>query len=222
MSHNSSQKYYSVSGSKLFRPILQWKASALFVHWLFQGMLYMDRTERLFKISIDILISGIILALLMPFVKWQFALVVAVLIAHTLNFILNGQIFVVLKHFGDIQNSAEEAAHYLKELQNRVCIEPSIRFAAAFGSLARGEMKTTSDLDVRLIRHAGHLNGIKGCWFVLKQRTLAFLKRFPLDIYLLDSDIPLNRLRQDEAPIILKGAEEASNASENSRSDDRK
>ena len=45
------EKYYAVSHSPVFRPLLKRKAGALLVHWVFQGILNMDSTERAFKLG---------------------------------------------------------------------------------------------------------------------------------------------------------------------------
>ena len=62
----------------------------------------------------------------------------------------------------------------------------------------RGEWKETSDLDMRLVRRPGVRNGLRACWFVMKERTRANMRRFPLDVFLLDDFSRLDRLRHDE------------------------
>ena len=202
------QRIYRVVDHPLARPLLRRPAGALFVSWVFQGLLYMDRTERCFKLAIDGLITvaiGIPIGLLSPLGLGP-ALVGAFLLAHTANWVFNGQIFVVLKHFGGVQHSMAEWAQYMEVLKDRICHEPSIRWAGALGSLVRGQFSETSDLDLRIIRRPGFVNAVRACYFVLRERTRAFFSGYPLDIYVLDSERPLTKLRPDESLITLHGA----------------
>jgi predicted nucleotidyltransferase len=173
------------------------------MHWAFQNMLNMDLTELSFKIMIDILLTLIFSLLFSIWLPLLAAIVLGVLLAHTLNFLFNGQIFVVLKHFGDVTHELSEFEQYIEAITNRLHKEPSIRWAAIYGSMTRGEIKTTSDLDIRLIRYPGLVNGIRACWFILLERTRAHLKRFPIDILMLDSPRLLKRLRSDEPPLVI-------------------
>ena len=201
------QGIYPVATHPLLRPLLRRRAGALFVSWVFQGLLYMDRTERWFKLAIDGIVTaavGIPIGLLSPLGLGP-ALVVGFLLAHTANWVFNGQIFVVLKAFGGVRHSMDQWERYMRGLNDRIRREPSIRWAGAFGSLVRGQFSETSDLDVRIIRQSGFVNAIRACWFVLKERTRAFFSGYPLDIYVLDSERLLEKLRGDEAPVILHG-----------------
>jgi predicted nucleotidyltransferase len=75
-----------------------------------------------------------------------------------------------------------------------------------YGSLTRGELRPTSDLDVRLIRRPGLVNGLRACWFVLRERTRAHLTGFPIDFLVLDSPRLLKRMRPDEPPLVIYDA----------------
>jgi len=78
-----------------------------------------------------------------------------------------------------------------------------MQYVAVYGSYVRGEWKPSSDLDVRLVRRAGFVSGLRACWFLLRERTRAFWMRFPLDIYVADGFASLERLRLDEAPLVI-------------------
>jgi glycosyltransferase involved in cell wall biosynthesis len=209
--------YYKVSHSPTLRPFLRSPVFALAVHWVFQGMLYMDRTELLFKIGLDIGLTMLlwILFSLLPGLPWFGTLLAAFLAAHTLNFLFNGQMWVVLRCFHLVSHSREEFSGYLQGLSNRIQLEPSIRWAAAYGSLVRGEWHEHSDLDVRLVRKAGFWNGLRACSFALRERTRAFRRRFPLDLFVLDGSRLLSRLRDDEPALALTESEEHGRNSRN-------
>lgn len=195
--------YYAVTRHKLFRRLLQSRTAALGVHWTFQSMLHMDGTELAFKIGLDLVLAVLFsfcLAFWLP--AWA-AILAGFLLAHTLNFLFNGQIFVVLKSFGDVVHELDEYTRYIQGMKTRLQAEPAIRWAAIYGSMARGELKETSDLDIRLIRNPGFWNGLRACWFVLLERTRAHWRRFPIDFLVLDSTRLLKNLRADEPPLVI-------------------
>lgn len=200
-------RYYHISSWPLLRPLLSSVVVAVAIHWLLQCLLEMDRTERLFKISFDLVLTAVFALLLHLWLPVVAALILGWAAAHTLNLVFNGQLMVVLKHFGRIQHSAAEFEQYLKGLRTRLAAEPSLRWAAAYGSLSRGELQATSDLDVRVIRFPGFHNGLRACLFVMQERSRALFERFPLDILLLDSPRLLSRLRPEEPPFMLYQAE---------------
>lgn len=170
----------------------------LLSNWLFQGILYMDRTEKVFKLALDALFT-ITLVLL------GVNITASIVISHTLNWIFNGHIFAVFKNLKLMKTSKEKFDAYIENLRKKVENESSIVWAGVYGSLVRGEFKETSDLDVRLIRKPGFINGVRACVFVMKERSWATFNRFPLDIYVGDSFKFLDKICKEEIPIIIKG-----------------
>jgi predicted nucleotidyltransferase len=173
------------------------------VHWIFQGMLYMDRTELIFKLFLDFSLTILFSIVLSAWFSWQMALITAFVLAHSVNFIFNSQFWVVMKFYGLVSLSFEEYEIYSKGIAERICKASCFSYAGIFGSRVREEWKSYSDLDLRLVRTPGFWNGLRGCFFLVQERTRALIRRFPLDIYILDSNVTLKRLRQDESPIIL-------------------
>lgn len=167
-------------------------------NWLFQGILYMDKTEKVFKLAIDALFTVVL-------VLFGVNIATSIIISHTLNWIFNGQIFVVFKNLKLIKTPKGKFDAYMERLKRKVKNEPSILWAGVYGSLVRGEFKETSDLDVRLIRKPGFTNGVRACIFVMKERSWATFNRFPLDIYVGDSLEFLGKMSDNEIPIILGG-----------------
>ena len=185
-------------------PILRWlfrcPLIALASHWTFQGLLAMDPTERRFKLGLDLALAVALRPLLgrLP-VAWLAAL----LLTHTLNWLFNGHLWAVLKTYRLVTLPPARRQRYLAGLARRVQAEPSLCLAAVYGSHARGELGACSDVDLRLVRHAGRRHGWRACCFLLRERTRALLARIPLDAYLLDSEAALGRLRPDERPVLL-------------------
>lgn len=199
----TKRRYYAMTDIKVLQFLLYSRVTAMALHWTFQSMLSMDFTELSFKIITDILLTLIFSLLLVNWLPLVFAILISFFIAHTLNFLFNGQIIAVLKHFGDITHELSEFEQYINAIKTRLQKEPSIRWAALYGSITRGELKTTSDLDIRMIRYPGFINGVRACWFTLLERTRAFLQRYPIDILVLDSPRLLKRLRPDESPLVI-------------------
>jgi len=205
----SDEHYYHISNSARLRPILKNVFVALGIHWLFQNIWATDHTEQLFKFATDAILTVLFYFVLIQYFSFIAAVILSWSIAHTINFLFNGQIFGVLKNWGNIKHDLDEIEQYINSMKNRIRTEPSLYWAAIYGSLSRGELKSTSDLDVRVIRYPGFINGLKACIFVARERTRAHVKQFPLDILLLDSPRLLKRLRADEPPIVIYDASAA-------------
>lgn len=173
----------------------------IMINWTFQSLLYMGKTEKLFKIMLDLVLIILLVLLLNEFCSLNTAIILSIIFAHTLNWILNGHFFALLKTFDIIQTDYETFRKYLVCLKDRSKKEESIDIVATFGSLSRDEIRKTSDLDIRIVRKPGFMMGLRACFFVLKERSSAFINGFPLDIYVLDDLKGLNEL--DERPIII-------------------
>jgi predicted nucleotidyltransferase len=164
----------------------------------------MDRTEKAFKILLELILfilSLLVISYLLN--NTLLSIFLAFILVHTLNWIFNGQIGVLLKNLDILNTDKEKFFDYMDNVKEKVINENSIIAAAAFGSLSRKELKKTSDLDIRIIRKPGYINGIKACFFVLKERSKAFFNKFPLDIYVLDNYEMINIHIKNEEPVIL-------------------
>jgi hypothetical protein len=113
----------------------------------------------------------------------------------------------VLKHFGSVRHDWPTYQSEILRLQKRISHEPDIRFAAAYGSLARARWNPCSDLDVRLVRKPGLQSAIKVCWFATCERSRAFFCRFPLDIYVLDRYSLLSTMAESSQAVVLGGSD---------------
>jgi L-malate glycosyltransferase len=178
---------YGKIQSPAIKQALNYPLTAVISHWTFQSLFYMDRTERWFKLSLDL---GLTVLLWSVLHQW----LTAFLIAHSLNFFFNGQLWGLLKHYGLVHWAYDDFNAYVDELAQRARRESSIQSLCVYGSLARGEWNDQSDLDARLLRKPGPVNGLRSCLFLLAERTRALVKRFPLDLYVLDNDNPSAKL----------------------------
>ena len=174
--------------------------------WIFQGLLYADKTEKAFKILIDFILMLIFYLIFINFINILESLIYAFILAHTFNWFFNSNLMIVFTKKYGLSIRAFVISFqisYIEELQNRIKKENSIQCAAIYGSLSRNENCETSDLDVRIIRKPGVINGIRACSFCMFERTRAVFNKFPLDLFLLDSMKPLSKLRDDEVPVVL-------------------
>lgn len=199
------QQSYDVVGWEAAKPLLRVKWFALFIGWAFQGLLHMDRTERFFKLGMDAGLTIMLAAVLKTFVGLYWAVGLGLVVAHCINFAFNSQPYVLLKHFGRTRYDQSTVLEYAQLVKERINQEGSVLCAGIWGGFARDEHSDpkTPDLDVRIVRRPGVLNGVRACWLVLRERTRANLNQFPLDIYVLDGIDRLSKLRHDEIPIIL-------------------
>jgi L-malate glycosyltransferase len=169
--------------------------------WFFQGILYMDATERLFKIIFDL--SLIMLILVTMDISSYHNVLIAIILGHSLDWIINGQIFVLLKNLQLTETKIETFSSYLSQLAEEVKSQKCIAAVAAFGSLSRGQIKNSSDLDIRVIRKKGFINAINTYKFIVILRFFAFYNQFPLDVYMLDDIRTISSHINKESPVII-------------------
>jgi len=172
---------------------------ALASHWVFQSILYMDTTERIFKLLVDVVLTIFIALLFMAWMPSAFAIILALVIAHTMNFLFNGQLWGILKHYGYVTYNLAEFFQYLQGFSDRLTDEQAFSSAVVVGGLSQERWAPNSDLDIRLIRLPGIKNGILASIFTLKERTRALYHKFPLDIYVFDNRKLLFKNYSDES-----------------------
>ena len=158
-------------------------------HWLFQGNLYMNNIERFHRWSLEFIAIGVFFWVLSNFWTAPLALTIAVLLAHTLNALLNGQIVAVLAHDVRWLSFYRDRARfiaYVEDIQKRLEQKSPacLREVLIFGSLTRGIFRETSDLDIRFIAADGFWNALCAAHYVFIERARACLHGFPLDAYM--------------------------------------
>ena len=170
--------------------------------WVFQGILNMDKTERYFKIMLDVVCILFFSCMLLGNWSAVNSIIVGFLLAHSLNFIFNSHPFVVAKNLGLTKTSRGRLTAFMKKMLDSAELNDSIKEVFIIGSFARSEATLASDIDLRIVRKEGWLNGIRACSWVTRERSRAVFARIPLDVFVLDSEI-LNRIRPGEQPVAL-------------------
>lgn len=162
--------------------------------WIFQGVLITNWREVIIKYAIDAILTTI---MVLFGVNW----LVAFLIAHTINFAIDGQLFAMYTHMGATGVPAEKFLKDTIELSKKIEKHKFIKASIAYGSLSRGCFKSTSDIDIRLIPENG------GWWqtafYAVWLRTWAFFIHYPLDLYCYDPEVVVKKMRSDELPIMV-------------------
>jgi predicted nucleotidyltransferase len=198
-----AKKVYANINLGPLTPIFRFKVVIILTNWIFQGILYADKTEKMFKLLLDFTLTIILYFFLIQFSNAYLRLIFSLIMSHTLLFIFNGQLFALAKNFDIVYNEPQGIIDYANGIKKRASKEKSINCLVVYGSLVRGEIKPTSDLDIRVIRKSGVLNGFRACIFGLKERSRALFSQFPLDMYVIDNPNHLLKMRHDESPKIL-------------------
>lgn len=197
------ERVYDVVAWSWAQPFLRRRVFALGIAWVFQGLLYAGRTERVFRLTLEGLLVAVLATLLTLALNLYIAIPLALVLAHTTSFLVYGQFIVVWKHFGPTSHPRRAVLDYTQVLQARIQREPAILAAGLWGSFARGDPGEYPDIDLRLFRRPGLMNGIRACAFLMRERTRAAIRGYPLDAYLWDSLSQVQRLRKDELPVLL-------------------
>ena len=94
---------------------------------------------------------------------------------------------------------------YLTDLSQRLINHDEIGAAAVFGSISRGSLKSTSDIDISFIRRPGFINAVKSILFLVKEKRKTNFNLLPIEAYLADSvQYMKKRYRADEIPVVIK------------------
>ena len=184
------------------------KLIVLFRNWAHQGFTYLDRTEMFYRVIWELVPFCIIFYLfVLTGISWWCNIVLSFLLAHTLNWVLNDNMWTCIQFtLPNLLNPGNEKTKlYLVEMQKRMQNNKAVGGCMIYGSMSRGVWKNKSDLDIRILRKPGILNGFKGYWACWVERLIAVRNKQPLDIYLADSIDFLKKMRDDEFPIFLKG-----------------
>jgi len=198
---------------KVSRTTPWWRAFRnLPLYWLHQRLRYMDTSERWFHLALNMLLwVGVFITLLVAGYgkpKWLIA-IYSLLISRSINYIFNDNLWVGLMHsFTFVKNPGlARMASYLAASQDRLSRCPSIHAYALYGGIVRNKFHAKSDLDVRYVRSPGFYNAIAANMCAARERVIAVVNRIPLDLNVGDSVAFLDKMRDDEPPVILKDSE---------------
>jgi len=174
-------------------------------NWAFQGIINADLTEKIFKIFFTFFFWALLFLGFWNTLPLMQNIILSFLIAHTFNWLFNGSIVTLFIHRLLIMKvSKEKLFAYLISFQNRIQNKKWVLYSASFGSICRGKLKDSSDIDVSIVRKSGFVNGIKAIFFTIKEKKIADFKGIPLEIYI--SDTPqnsINRFKKENNPVVV-------------------
>lgn len=177
-----------------------------FRNWMFQGVALMHWTEFLFRECIELmllLLFGVVFSQL-GIVQLP-AMLLGALVVHTLMWTLNGHFWAL--HVSEkvrlVQNTPVKIIRYLNGLERRMRHAQPINACILSGSLTLMQFHKFSDLDIWLTKKKGVLNGICAYALGVRERTIAFCLRIPIELYFYD---PIDFIGKDpgEKLILIK------------------
>jgi hypothetical protein len=173
-------------------------AFILAVNWCLQGVRGMDGRELAFRLGLE-------LALVVLMARLGAPMVVALIVAHTLNFTLNGQVWVCARYCRSWRGDPAALEGWLRRTVGELQGLAWLREAVCIGS--RGDRGVIggdrSDIDLRLVFPPGSLAWLRVNLLLLRLRARAFLARVPLDLYAYDDPGSLRRFDQRERLLVL-------------------
>ncbi len=174
---------------------------------LAQGFLYADRSERVQRLLVQALLTSLVLAVLRLLLgSLSLASVLAALVSgHLGGFIFNGSFWSTLACDLKLTHPVGKTAlyEYLFRLRQRLIGRKEVSACFVFGSIARQGFHNASDLDMLVLRNPGFGNAISSFWFTISERLFALWHRVPLELWIADSPDFFNRLRSDEAMVVI-------------------
>ncbi|TCK19476.1 hypothetical protein DFR30_2787 [Thiogranum longum] len=190
-----------VSNPLLVR-LFQSKPGRVLSNWVLQGMLYMNPIEIIYKLLLDL-----VLTVLFIFIFFQDPgigdVIVALLLAHTTNWIINCQPVALLMHIDIGKNDPHRFIQYIEGLERRIQGRPYLAAAASYGSLSKGCYRETSDIDIRFVLKDNILQRFQAAHYCFLERFRALIHWFPLDLYAFSLEETLRKMNADEVPVIF-------------------
>lgn len=186
-------------------PCLRWLL--VVSNWFSQSIIHADRTEKIYKISFSILASIFFITIFIAYFKlsWAQSIIVGAISGHSMNWVINSNFYNIFVHRLLLSClDKKNAFSYLDSLADRLKGSSSILYATTHGSICNGNLKTSSDIDVALVRNKGFINGIRAIYFVVSERKIADWRRIPLEIHLTDSPAKaIARFKKEKNPVVI-------------------
>jgi hypothetical protein len=185
-------------------PRAPWLAAALqscpailAINWCFQGMRGMDRGELVFRLLLESLLWLALVPATGP--------IPALLLAHTANFLANGQLWVCVRYCRFWRRSPAALDRFLREVAGELRAIAWLEEVACIGSCGAAAVARhdRADIDLRLIAPPGPVGWLRANLLLLRLRARALVRLVPLDVYVYDRPESLGRFRQDEPLLVI-------------------
>lgn len=178
--------------------LMQSGAFILAANWCLQGMRGMDRKELGFRLLAEAL-------LVMAGLAAGLGAVSAFLLAHSLGFTLNGQLWVCARYCRAWHRDPAALEAFMRRTAAALMRLPWIDEAVLIGSRGQGGRVAhdRADLDLRLVVPPGLAGWLRANLLLLRLRAAAFLRAIPLDLYAYDGPASLDRFDRRERLLVL-------------------
>lgn len=161
----------------------------------------MTTGERSFKLALTLVFA-------VPFIAFGCNLLVSMLIAHGLNFLLNGQLPVLMRYVvSDVGLTRRKIESAFRKISSTARYW-SVKDILVFGSFSRFQMQSSSDLDLRMYHRPDPLNSVLAYCCAVYIRIWANWNFVPIDVYCFADPVFLDSMREDEVPALLLHSEE--------------
>ena len=179
------------------------------VGWVLQIIHTTDRTERLVRIITELLLIGFVWYFVRDFSVFGndlTALLWVFLLVHSASWFFLGNFWVyMLDSFYWVKNPGITKVLEYIGFVRRLCIKSRACDAVlVYGSMSRGAFHGRSDLDLRIIRKPGLINGLLAVLIGFVARVPAAFQGNPVDLQVVDSlEFLDTQMRSDEHPVIV-------------------
>ena len=187
-----------------------WPPIVIARYWLHQSNRYLNPAELLHRWALESAVFVIIFYWLSASQSWGVATFISFLISHTASAVFNGHIWAMLVHdlwWVSLYQRRQPFFDYIDRMRLRLERKDPQYLAGAvfFGSLARGEFRTTSDMDIRFIAQDGFWNAFRVAHLVFLERLYALFAGFPIDIYMFQSEKEVHKKMDvtNESPVTI-------------------
>lgn len=175
-----------------------WPPLVILRYWLHQSNRYLSPAELIHRWLLEATVFMILFYWLSGSMAHLLAAIIAFLISHTASALFNGHLWAMLAHdlfWISLYTKRQPFFDYIDRMRIRLEKKDPQYMAGAvfFGSLARGEFRTTSDMDIRFISQDGFWNGFRTAHLVFIERLYALFSGFPLDIYMFQSESEIRK-----------------------------
>jgi predicted nucleotidyltransferase len=167
---------------------------SIFEDWLFQDIAliqFIFSNESLFSISeivfrsiLELVMIILFSAIFFLFFNSIFLFFVSILLAHTLNWMLNGHGFMIFFYIFCKPCPIEKKTEFLRQLKKSFDLNGIS--SLIYGSMSKNTANERSDIDIFIINNEGLAMGLKYVFLVTLSRLKAVFNRIPLDIYCID------------------------------------
>ena len=164
-------------------------------NFIFQGILYMTWPERAYKAMIDI-------CLFLIFINF-FNFVHSLIFAHAINYVLNGQFFVLTRYLFNSALMTEKKIILTMSLADKLKGFFDIKDILITGSGCRNCMTKNSDLDLRVFHSCKPISTLKALIYANILRAYGTFIGCAVDIYCFSNPSFIEKLDKKEKPISI-------------------